>query len=494
MATTLWLQGGFTLLAGILFSFWLTHVSPWARGGLAAENAYLREELSRLQAMSCREEAERHAQVATVMLRDQLEQRNHMVDELRAQLANCTNVTLHKDTDCSSSTPFQAVPPYQPHRMREVLDWESFDRGFVYSWRRYWRVNSHQGNLRKELQEAITASKQYLTTKDFAWQHGQFQLDTRRGITYLMDFEKRNQGSKIYHRIRMFRPISSTVYPYPFEVGGDQQNRTLHMVVALKGRSAACQSFLNRIKNVAHSPGDQPFRLTVVYFVEGTDGEGGNGEDGKEALTEVHNALEASKRDFGLQYTLITKHEPFSRGKGLQYGATESQPSTPRAAGEPEEILSFMDVDMIFTREYLYRCRANAEQGASVYFPIPFSLFKHKNETVAHENGDWRTYGLGMVCISVSDFVGSHGYNTQITGWGREDVDFYERMLKNASLQVMRAIDEGLMHRWHPKVCDNSELSTDQYQDCIQSQADWEGDKLYLSRQLSKYRDKYGEL
>ena len=58
----------------------------------------------------------------------------------------------------------------------------------------------------------------------------------------------------------------------------------------------------------------------------------------------------------------------------------------------------------------------------------------------------------------------------------------------------MRAIDEGLMHRWHPKVCDNSELSTDQYQDCIQSQADWEGDKLYLSRQLSKYRDKYGEL
>lgn len=41
---------------------------------------------------------------------------------------------------------------YQPHKMREVLDWEAFDRGFVYSWRRYWRVNGHQGNLRKELQ------------------------------------------------------------------------------------------------------------------------------------------------------------------------------------------------------------------------------------------------------------------------------------------------------------------------------------------------------
>lgn len=58
----------------------------------------------------------------------------------------------------------------------------------------------------------------------------------------------------------------------------------------------------------------------------------------------------------------------------------------------------------------------------------------------------------------------------------------------------MRAVDEGLVHTWHEKRCNNGELTPDQYQDCIQSQADWEGDKLYLSQQLARYQAKYGEL
>lgn len=55
-----------------------------------------------------------------------------------------------------------------------------------------------------------TSSKAYLNSKDYAWQHGQFQLDTKRGITYLMDFEKPG-NPKQFQRIRMFRPISSLV-------------------------------------------------------------------------------------------------------------------------------------------------------------------------------------------------------------------------------------------------------------------------------------------
>jgi hypothetical protein len=58
----------------------------------------------------------------------------------------------------------------------------------------------------------------------------------------------------------------------------------------------------------------------------------------------------------------------------------------------------------------------------------------------------------------------------------------------------MRAVDEGLVHVWHSKECVVAELSADQYQDCVRSKADWEGDKLYLSHELTKYRDKYGEL
>jgi hypothetical protein len=55
------------------------------------------------------------------------------------------------------------------------------------------------------VQEAITASKQYLPAKDYAWQHGQFQLDTRRGITYLMDFEVRLVAFLVRRKLQMHR-------------------------------------------------------------------------------------------------------------------------------------------------------------------------------------------------------------------------------------------------------------------------------------------------
>jgi hypothetical protein len=61
---------------------------------------------------------------------------------------------------------------------------------------------------------------------------------------------------------------------------------------------------------------------------------------------------------------------------------------------------------------------------------------------VAASNGAWRNYGLGMVCIYQSDFKNIGGFSKTITGWGREDVDFYERMVKQGQLEVRSCL-------WH---------------------------------------------
>ena len=218
-------------------------------------------------------------------------------------------------------------------------------------------------------------------------------------------------------------------------------------------------------------------------------------DDSSEAdLSQIQATLHRYAESHSLHFRILVRQESFSRGHGLQYGATESRVDRP--AFTMEETLFFCDVDMIFNEQFMFRCRANSISGNSAYFPIPFSLFKTaKNTSVIHPNGDWRKYGLGMVCMSYSDFLGTGGYSKTITGWGREDVDFYEKLLKNTTIQVMRSIDEGLVHRWHPKVCDETKLATaDQMQDCIQSKADWEGDKLHLARKLAVYEQHYGEL
>eukprot|EP00041_Stephanoeca_diplocostata_P029806 m.887950 g.887950 ORF g.887950 m.887950 type:complete len:256 (-) comp23636_c0_seq51:1921-2688(-) len=113
----------------------------------------------------------------------------------------------------------------------------------------------------------------------------------------------------------------------------------------------------------------------------------------------------------------VHKREAFSRGRGLEYGVNEA-PKRATPESTLEEVLFFCDIDMHFTYEFLYRCKANAIPGDSLYFPISFSLFKGKSVQVVHENGDWRTYGLGMVCISTTDFLASKGFSKTITGWG----------------------------------------------------------------------------
>eukprot|EP00041_Stephanoeca_diplocostata_P029810 m.887333 g.887333 ORF g.887333 m.887333 type:complete len:515 (-) comp23636_c0_seq6:1896-3440(-) len=481
--------GALALALGGCVSLWITRDG----NSLHEQNKYLRERLVSMQASLCKREIALHESTALTMLQKQLDNSQRLVLELQAQLRTCTEQRdvmsgrlCSSNTNATEASMFMPIAPYHPKKMREVLDWESFDRGYVYSWRRYWRVNGHQGNLRRELQEAITTSKDYLEDKTFAWQHGQFQLDTRRGITYLMDFEKMGpKGTKHFKRIRMFRPMSSIVVHKPdFTPKIDPQNRSVHIVTTVSGRADLFDKFLQRLPKALVT--FENVRLTVVNFVGTPDGS-------NSTIAMLQKSLNMFSKSHRLQYHLVHKREAFSRGRGLEYGVNEA-PKRATPESTLEEVLFFCDIDMHFTYEFLYRCKANAIPGDSLYFPISFSLFKGKSVQVVHENGDWRTYGLGMVCISTTDFLASKGFSKTITGWGREDVDFYEHMLKNTSLTVLRSVDEGLVHIWHPKECNQAQLSADQFSDCVQSRADWEGDKLYLSRKLASYENVYGDI
>lgn len=264
-------------------------------------------------------------------------------------------------------------------------------------------------------------------------------------------------------------------------------------------------AFLNNFATAAQQPWHAPVFLTVVYFIDPPPDEGRSptNYEAKQQyaldmaeLEHTRETLHAYESNHGLEFRMLTLNEQFSRGRGLEFGVQHSQhPDPPVLESGMEPVLFFCDVDMKFTDRFLYRCRANAIPGNTAYFPIPFSLFQTAtNTSVLHVNGDWRKYGLGMVCISHSDFLGTDGYDKSITGWGGEDVDFYERLLKNATMQVMRSVDEGLIHRWHRKVCDKAVLTDVQMQDCIQSRAEWAGDKLHLGQTIAKYELKYGPL
>lgn len=183
-----------------------------------------------------------------------------------------------------------------------------------------------------------------------------------------------------------------------------------------------------------------------------------------------------------LDAKLVACEGEFSRGRGLQAAADAV------AGVSADSVLFFCDVDMKFTVEFMRRCAINPLPGQRVYFPVPFSLYRGKGLVVGHETGEWRRFGVGMLCVRGRDFAAVGGFNTRIRGWGEEDVDLYERFVRKSGLEVMRAIDSGLVHQWHAKTCDPS-LSRLQREHCLWSKMEYEGNKRQLAMQLAACRN-----
>ncbi|CAH1231821.1 CHSY1 [Branchiostoma lanceolatum] len=94
---------------------------------------------------------------------------------------------------------------------------------------------------------------------------------------------------------------------------------------------------------------------------------------------------------------------------------------------------------------YGYR-RVNPMYGAEYVLDLLLDLVSHdyigENSTL-EDAGYWRYYGFGMVCLYQSDFLRSGGFDTTIEGWGLEDVDLYDKFVKN-DIRVMRVVDPGM--------------------------------------------------
>ena len=99
----------------------------------------------------------------------------------------------------------------------------------------------------------------------------------------------------------------------------------------------------------------------------------------------------------------------------------------------------------------------------------------------ARHNGHWAHYSYGVVCVYADDYRKAGGFQLSAKGWGNEDVDFLERTLK-AGLEPFRSPDPGLVHRWHPKVCERGALADEgTYQDCLRSRGENLADRIELA-------------
>lgn len=255
------------------------------------------------------------------------------------------------------------------------------------------------------------------------------------------------------------------------------------------------------------------------------------------AMIQILTYLKNKYPKNGINYLILNGN--FSRGVALDRASRSNYVSD-------NDILFYIDVDIVFDRESIERIRRNTIKHKQVYLPIVFSEYdsrrlmrrdfvdvfedshtqqihsgstdaylkhssgyledfvryyseyvSHTDDTVTDSRGYFRQFGYGIVSIFRSDALNTkiNGFDTDIKGWGLEDVKFLEKIIAsnqqqsqklldiadgktidNTStensfmLKMIRAPDPSLVHIFHPIECDKG-LDEAQYKMCLGTKA-----------------------
>lgn len=305
-----------------------------------------------------------------------------------------------------------------------------------------------------------SAQKKYLL-EDFL--EGTYRTEPTSGSHYELLFRDVNVDKKSYKytKVVLVRPFGPLQLVH--RQTKDTSKEWINLILPLSGRIATFKVFIERYIQVCIKQDKRVF-LTVVYF--GADG-----------LKETKLILSQTAKHHKYKHIkLVTLNEKFSRGRALQAGVMNWK--------NGDTLIFMCDVDIVFSTDFLERCRLNTERENRVYYPIVFSLYNpnvvyslqdmvippEKDQLViSKDTGFWRDFGYGMTCQYRSDFMKLKGFDEHIEGWGGEDVFLYQKYVRS-DYMVIRATDPSIFHLWHEKMCDPN-LKSDQYRSCIRSKA-----------------------
>lgn len=253
----------------------------------------------------------------------------------------------------------------------------------------------------------------------------------------------------------------------------DLSKTVIHFVLPLAGKVNVFERFMKNYEDVCLKRKEATQLHIVVFSHE---------SDSSSVDTLISIVGQYQKRYGGSNIEVIYADGPFARARALDLGMSQLK---------DDDLLFFIDVDILFDIDALHRIRLNTIQWVQVYYPIVFSQYdpslicdESESCTISRTNftsdlGYWRSFGYGIVSTYKSDLKSVGGFDTSIKGWGKEDVDLYTKFVES-NLTLHRSVDIRLVHAFHPVICD-AKLNEAQYEMCIGSKASSYGSQKQLS-------------
>ncbi|KAL0122149.1 hypothetical protein PUN28_007124 [Cardiocondyla obscurior] len=239
------------------------------------------------------------------------------------------------------------------------------------------------------------------------------------------------------------------------------QSKVINFILPLSGRYEVFQRFLQNYEDICLATGEKTSLLVVLYQ-----------HKNENTFNKTIDLIEQFKYKYrSASIEVLPVSGEFSRARALDLGASKMR---------ADDLMLFIDVDIVFTGSALNRIRLNTLLGRRIYFPIVFSQYDPKIDygnartqdkfAINEISGHWRQYGFGIVSLYKSDYRTVGGLDLSIQGWGKEDVEFFEKVVKS-NLDIFRAADRHFVHVYHEIEC-SKELSSRQFSMCIGSKVD----------------------
>lgn len=310
----------------------------------------------------------------------------------------------------------------------------------------------------------------YENIKFDRWHTGYMRVDPRVGTEYRLEIGTRAQlhdkkmklvVTRFRRSVHLRQTFDKFIVKSERTLASESAKATLHFIVPLVNRLENLKRFLSSFESEFLVRND-PVKLLVVYF-----------PDAAPSVQQKQTFDRYAAKYPSVEFKWLDVKGPFKRAVALQKGTDYFGNNS---------LLYFCDVDLVFRQEFAERCRANAVIGKRAYFPVMFSQFNPKitfakrphpgHYYYAKEAGFWRWYSFGPVCAYAKDIKDSGGLNTELIGWGLEDVDLYEKFLKRSDIEIFRAPDLGLVHVYHQHATCDPRSNEEQLTDCRRAQAD----------------------
>lgn len=291
-------------------------------------------------------------------------------------------------------------------------------------------------------------------------------------------------------------------------------DRRIHFILPLSGRQETFGRFMRNYEDIVLKTNEAVSLIVVVYLDTNSP------TDYKSTEDLVNYYINMYGKDIKL---VMMGTEIFSRGAALTEGLKLCS---------SDDLVFFIDVDMMFNFDTLRRIRIHTIKYHQVYFPVVFSEYNNEvvngddyntllgdkvvdepnpeemegdepeeeepktekelinlkySKGIRNELGYFRQYGFGILAMYKCDFERVGGFDLKIKGWGMEDVQMFETLIKS-NLSVFRAADDSLIHIFHSVACDKT-LEKPQFLMCLGTKASTYGSEKQMIYYMINHPD-----